>query len=90
MTQGRPKDGPKTEGQAEPTAPKAALFAGAPFAQQAMGRETTNPAGVRAGRARSTIYRYAVVITLGLFIVGFSLLLPKTLMPASGRPWPIR
>ena len=78
MTQSRPKDGPKNEGQAEPTAPKAALLAGAPFAQQAMGREIVNAAGARAGRARSTVYRYAVVITLGLFIVGFSLLLPKT------------
>ena len=78
MTQSRPKDGPKTEGQAEPTAPKAALLAGAPFALQAMGQEIINTTGVRAGRARSTIDRYAVVITLGLFIVGFSLLLPKT------------
>jgi ribose transport system permease protein len=59
-------------------APEAALLARAPFSQRAAAREITNAAGARAGRARSTIYRYAVVITLGIFIVGFSLLLPKT------------
>jgi ribose transport system permease protein len=35
-------------------------------------------AGTRQARARSAIYRYAVVITLVIFVVGFSLLLPRT------------
>ena len=56
MTQSPPKDGPKTEGQAEPTAPKAALLAGAPFALQAMGLEIINTTGsARGGRARLSI-----------------------------------
>lgn len=77
MTQ-RPKDGSKAEGHVEPTTPKAALLARAPFGQQAVGGEIANADRARAGRARLTIYRYAVVITLGVFIVGFSLLLPRT------------
>lgn len=35
-------------------------------------------ASARARRARLALYRYAVVFTLALFIVGFSVLLPKT------------
>ncbi len=42
------------------------------------GREPERPATRRARGARAAIYRYAVVFTLVLFIVGFSLLLPGT------------
>jgi ribose transport system permease protein len=38
----------------------------------------TGSGGRRKRAVRATLYRYAVVITLGLFVVGFSLLLPRT------------
>ena len=54
------------------------LAHGVPFGQDNKARSEMAPLHGRQGTARSALYRYAVVFTLVLFIVGFSLLLPTT------------
>jgi ribose transport system permease protein len=72
----RPKDGPGN--MAEQEEAKASLLAGAPFGQEVTAKHEAPARHARQGLTRIAIYRYAVVITLLLFIVGFSLLLPRT------------
>lgn len=74
----RPKDGPGNEDTAEHEAPRSGLLAGLPFGQDMTAKDEAPAVRAQQGLARATIYRYAVVITLGLFVVGFSLLLPRT------------
>ena len=78
MTQSRPKNASVNQEMAEPDAPKAGLLAESPFGQDMTASDDAQTFRARQGRARSTLYRYAVVITLVAFIVGFSLLLPNT------------
>ena len=71
-----PRDSP--ENMAGQEAPKASLLARFPFGQGMTARDEAPAVHPRQGLARTAIYRYAVVITLLIFIVGFSLLLPRT------------
>jgi ribose transport system permease protein len=73
-----PNDGLTNSGAQEQGEPAAALLTGAPFGQDNKARSEIAPLHSRQGTARSALYRYAVVFTLVLFIVGFSLLLPRT------------
>ena len=73
-----PNDGLTNSGAQEQGEPAAALLTGAPFGQDNKARSEMAPLHGRQGTARSALYRYAVVFTLVLFIVGFSLLLPTT------------
>ena len=73
-----PNDGLAKTGAQEREAPATALLVGSPFAQDKTMRGEVAPLRNRPGTARSALYRYAVVFTLALFIVGFSLLLPRT------------
>jgi ribose transport system permease protein len=74
----RPKNGPGSENTADEEAPKASLLAEFPFGQDATARDEAPAVQHGRGLARAALYRYAVVITLLIFIVGFSLLLPRT------------
>ena len=76
--QTRPNDGLTNSGAQEQGSACAALLAGVPFGQDRQGASEMAPLHGRQGTARSALYRYAVVFTLVLFIVGFSLLLPRT------------
>ena len=71
-----PNDGLTNSGAQEQGEPAAALLT--PFGQDNKARSEMAPLHGRQGIARSALYRYAVVFTLVLFIVGFSLLLPTT------------
>jgi ribose transport system permease protein len=73
-----PTHRPGNENTAEQEAPKASLLAGIPFGQEMSARDQALAVHPQPGLASAAIYRYAVVITLVLFVVGFSLLLPKT------------
>ena len=73
-----PNDGLTNSGAQEQGEPAAALLTGVPFGQDNKARSEMAPLHRRQGTARSALYRYAVVFTLVLFIVGFSLLLPTT------------
>jgi ribose transport system permease protein len=73
-----PNDGLTNSGAQEQGEPAAALLTGAPFGQDNKASSEIAPLQSRQGTARSALYRYAVVFTLVLFIVGFSLLLPRT------------
>jgi len=74
----RPKDGHGSENTADEEAPKASLLAEFPFGQDVTARDEAPTLQPERGLARAALYRYAVVITLLIFIVGFSLLLPRT------------
>jgi ribose transport system permease protein len=71
-----PNDGLTNSGAQEQGEPAVALLT--PFGQDNKARSEMAPLHGRQGIARSALYRYAVVFTLVLFIVGFSLLLPTT------------
>ena len=73
-----PNDGLTNSGAQGQGEPAAALLTGVPFGQDNKARIEMAPLHGRQGTARSALYRYAVVFTLVLFIVGFSLLLPTT------------
>ena len=73
-----PTDSPGNASTAEQEAPKASLLARFPFGQAMTARDEALAVHPRQGLARAALYRYAVVITLLIFIVGFSLLLPRT------------
>ncbi len=73
-----PTDSPGNASTAEQEAPKASLLARFPFGQAMTARDEALAAHPRQGLARAALYRYAVVITLLICIVGFSLLLPRT------------
>ena len=68
----------RTAGLRSKESAAAALLTGVPFGQDNKARSEMAPLHGRQGTARSALYRYAVVFTLVLFIVGFSLLLPRT------------
>ena len=74
----RPKDGPGNDDMAEQEAPKAALLPSLPLGRDMIARDEAPAIHPQHGFARAALYRYAVVITLLIFIVGFSLLLPRT------------
>jgi len=63
---------------AEQEAPKAALLPSLPLGRDMIARDEAPAIHPQHGFARAALYRYAVVITLLIFIVGFSLLLPRT------------
>ena len=73
-----PNDGLTNSGVQRQGEPAAALLTGAPFGQDNKARIEMARLHGRQATARSALYRYAVVFTLVLFIVGFSLLLPRT------------
>jgi ribose transport system permease protein len=62
----------------EQDAPKASLLPGFPSGQSMTARDEAPTVHPQQGLARAALYRYAVVITLLLFVVAFSLLLPRT------------
>ena len=74
----RPKDGPGNDDMAEQEAPKAALLPSLPLGRDMIARDEAPAIHPQHGFARAALYRYAVVITLLIFIVGFSLLPPRT------------
>jgi len=63
---------------AEQEAPKAALLPSLPLGRDMIARDEAPAIHPQHGFARAALYRYAVVITLLIFIVGFSLLQPRT------------
>ena len=74
----RPKNGPGSQVTGEEDASAVAMLAGPPFGEKRIVADERSSFEVRSKTARTTLYRYAVVITLGLFVLGFSLLLPRT------------
>ena len=71
------KDGLESREAADGGLSASALLARAPFGRGGPSGEEQRVRG-RRRTARSAIYRYAVLITLLVFIIGFSALLPRT------------